>query len=34
MNVLLLQLDGKIPNIALMRLAAHHRALGDVVVLR
>jgi hypothetical protein len=33
-NVLLLQLDGKIPNIALMRLAAHHRALGDTVQLR
>lgn len=33
-KVLLLQLDGKIPNIALMRLAAHHRALGDEVVLR
>jgi hypothetical protein len=34
MNVLLLQLDGKIPNIALMRIAAHHRALGDSVTLR
>lgn len=34
MNVLLLHLDGKLPNIALMRLAAHHRALGDVVTLR
>lgn len=31
MNVLLVQLDGKIPNIALMRIAAHHRALGDDV---
>jgi hypothetical protein len=31
-RVLLLQLDGKIPNIALMRLAAHHR--GDDVELR
>lgn len=29
MRVLLVQLDGKIPNIALMRLSAHHRALGD-----
>jgi len=34
MNVLLLQLDGKIPNLALMRVAAHHRALGDAVTLR
>jgi hypothetical protein len=34
MKVLLLQLDGKIPNIALMRVAAHHRALGDSVEFR
>jgi hypothetical protein len=34
MNVLLLHLDGKLPNIALMRLAAHHRAQGDHVELR
>lgn len=34
MNVLLIQLDGKLPNIALMRLAAHHRDLGDNVELR
>lgn len=34
MIVLLLQLDGKIPNLALMRLAAHHRSLGDTVELR
>lgn len=34
MRVLLLQLDGKIPNIALMRLAAHHRERGDEVTLR
>lgn len=34
MTVLLLQLDGKLPNLALMRLAAHHRASGDVVTLR
>lgn len=34
MNVLLWHLDGKLPNLALMRIAAHHRALGDVVVLR
>jgi hypothetical protein len=33
-KVLLLQLDGKLPNIALMRLAAHHRDRGDDVVLR
>lgn len=29
MKVLLFQLDGKLPNVALMRIAAHHRALGD-----
>lgn len=34
MNVLLLQLDGKIPNIALMRIAAHHRERGDEVSFR
>lgn len=34
MNVLLLQLDGKLPNVALMRLASHHRARGDTVTLR
>jgi hypothetical protein len=34
MNVLLFQLDGKIPNIALMRIAAHHRDRGDEVSLR
>lgn len=34
MKVLLLQLDGKIPNVALMRIAAHHRALGDEIELR
>jgi hypothetical protein len=34
MNVLLLHLDGKLPNLALMRLAAHYRALGDQVELR
>jgi len=32
MNVLLLQLDGKLPNIALMRIAAHYA--GENVVLR
>lgn len=31
MRVLLLQLDGKVPNIALMRVAAHHRERGDQV---
>jgi hypothetical protein len=34
MKVLLLQLDGKLPNLALMRLAAHHRERGDAVSLR
>jgi hypothetical protein len=33
-RVLLLQLDGKIPNLALMRIAAHHRVRGDEVELR
>lgn len=33
-SVLLLQLDGKVPNIALMRLSAHYRALGADVTLR
>lgn len=34
MKVLLYQLDGSLPNIALMRLSAHHRALGHDVELR
>lgn len=34
MKVLLLHLEGKLPNIALMRIAALHRALGDLVELR
>jgi hypothetical protein len=34
LKVLLFQLDGKIPNIALMRLAAHHRALDNEVAFR
>lgn len=34
MRVLLAQLDGMLPNVALMRLAAHHRAAGDTVALR
>ena len=33
-RVLILQLDGKIPNLALLRIAHHHRALGDRVTLR
>ena len=31
MRVLLCQLDGKLPNIALMRIATHHRRRGDEV---
>lgn len=34
MRALLFQLDGKIPNLALMRIAAHHRDQGDEVELR
>lgn len=34
MRILLLHLDGKLPNLALMRVAAHHRQLGDEVELR
>ena len=33
-HVLLLQLDGKHPNLALMRLSQHHRTLGDEVSFR
>lgn len=33
-RVLLCQIDGSIPNLALMRISAHHRALGDDVELR
>jgi hypothetical protein len=33
MRVLLFHLDGKLPNLALMRLAAHHRRRGDEVEL-
>jgi hypothetical protein len=33
-RVRLYQLDGKIPNLALMRIAAHHRELGDAVELK
>lgn len=33
MRVLLAQLDGKLPNLALLRIAAHHRAKGDEVEL-
>jgi hypothetical protein len=32
MTIRLLQIDGKIPNIALMRLAAHYRERGDQVI--
>lgn len=34
MNILLFQLDGKIPNIALMRIAAHHMECGDSIEFR
>lgn len=34
MKVLLIQIDGKLPNLALMRIAAHHRERGDRVELR
>lgn len=34
MRILLLQLDGKLPNLALMSIAAHHRQRGDTVILR
>lgn len=34
MNILLVQLDGKLPNLALMRVAHHHRQKGDTVLLR
>lgn len=34
MKVLLIQFDGKFPNIALMRISSHHKALGDSVTLR
>lgn len=34
MKVLIFQLDGKIPNIALMRLSAHHKSRGDDVSFR
>lgn len=33
-SILLLHLDGKLPNVALMRLGAHHEALGDIAELR
>lgn len=34
MRILLWHLDGKLPNLALMRIAAHHRERGDQVELR
>ena len=33
-SVLIFQLDGKIPNIACMRIAEHHKQLGDEVKFR
>jgi len=33
-KILLCQIDGSIPNLALMRIAAHHRANGDDIELR
>jgi hypothetical protein len=33
-KILIYQLDGKVPNIAVMRIAAHHRASGDQVEFR
>jgi Radical SAM superfamily len=33
-KVLLLQVDGKLPNLALMRISAHHKAKGDDVTFR
>ena len=34
MRVLIFQLDGKIPNIACMRISAHHKSCGDIVQFR
>ncbi len=34
MNVLVYQLDGSMPNLACMRISAHHKALGDSVEFR
>jgi hypothetical protein len=34
MRVLLFQIDGKLPNLALMRISAHHKSRGDEVVFR
>jgi hypothetical protein len=34
MKILVFQLDGKIPNIACMRIAEHHKQLGDEVTFR
>lgn len=33
-HVLILQLDGSLPNLALLRIAGHHRGLGDAVEFR
>jgi hypothetical protein len=34
MKVILFHIDGAMPNLALMRVARHHRELGDEVELR
>jgi hypothetical protein len=34
LKVLLIQFDGKFPNLALMRISTHHKQLGDSVTLR
>jgi hypothetical protein len=34
MNVLLCQLDGSIPNLALMRISDHHRSRGNTVMIK
>lgn len=34
MQILLIQMDGKFPNLALMRISAHHKERGDTVTLR
>lgn len=34
MKVLLIQFDGKFPNLALMRISSHHKGLGDSVTMR
>jgi len=34
LNILLAHVDGKLPNLALMRISAHHKSIGDRVVLQ